>query len=72
MILYQLVIPFYAGGIYIASLFNKKARLLIRGHKQIFKTLKNQVDPDASYLWFHVSSLGEFEQGRPLIERLLR
>lgn len=72
MILYQLVIPFYAGGIYIASLFNKKARLLIRGHKQIFKTLKNQVDPDASYLWFHVSSLGEFEQGRPLIERLLK
>jgi len=72
MILYQLMIPFYAGGILIASLFNRKARLLIKGHKQIFKTLKDQIDPEASYLWFHASSLGEFEQGRPLIERLLK
>ena len=43
------MIPFYAGGILIASLFNRKARLLIKGHKQIFKTLKDQIDPEASF-----------------------
>lgn len=68
--IYSLGIYLYAGCINIASLFNKKARLLIRGHRQIFRTLEQQVDKSASYLWFHASSLGEFEQGRPLIERI--
>ena len=70
MILYSLGIYAYAGCIKIASLFNRKARLLVKGHRQIFKTLEAQVDRNASYLWFHASSLGEFEQGRPLIERI--
>lgn len=70
MIIYSIGIYLYAGCINIASLFNKKARLLIRGHRQIFSTLQEQVDKSASYLWFHASSLGEFEQGRPLIERI--
>ena len=70
MIIYSLGIYLYAGCINIVSLFNRKARLLIQGHRNIFKTLKEQVDPNSSYLWFHASSLGEFEQGRPLIERI--
>ena len=70
MIIYSLGIYLYAGCINIASLFNRKARLLIKGHRNIFRTLKEQVDPNSSYLWFHASSLGEFEQGRPLIERI--
>ena len=72
MVIYSLGIYLYAGCIKIASLFNKKARLLVKGHRQIFSTLENQVDKAASYLWFHASSLGEFEQGRPLIERIHR
>ena len=70
MVIYTLGIYLYAGCIKIASLFNKKARLLVRGHRQIFRILDRQVDKSASYLWFHASSLGEFEQGRPLIERI--
>lgn len=70
MIIYSVGIYLYAGAITLASLFNKKARLLIKGHRQIFRTLQEQVDKSASYLWFHASSLGEFEQGRPLIERI--
>ena len=70
MAIYTLGIYLYAGCIKIASLFNKKARLLVKGHRQIFGTLERQVDKTASYLWFHASSLGEFEQGRPLIERI--
>jgi len=70
MIIYSLGIYILAGCIKIASLFNKKARLLVRGHKQIFSILEEQTDRKSSYLWFHASSLGEFEQGRPLIERI--
>ncbi len=41
-----------------------------RGERQAIKTLKAKVDPSAEYVWFHAASLGEFEQGRPLIERI--
>lgn len=70
MIIYSLGIYLLAGCIKLASLFNKKARLLVRGHKQIFSILEEHTDRKSSYLWFHASSLGEFEQGRPLIERI--
>lgn len=52
------------------ALFNKKAKLMVKGHGAIFFTLRKKVDPAARYLWFHASSLGEFEQGRSLIERI--
>lgn len=54
----------------MASLFNEKARLLRKGQYQAFKLLKEKVDPNARYAWFHAASLGEFEQGRPVIEQL--
>ena len=41
-----------------------------RGERAAFGVLKEKVDPSAEYVWFHAASLGEFEQGRPLIERL--
>ena len=41
-----------------------------RGERQTIKLLREQVDPTAKYVWFHAASLGEFEQGRPLMERL--
>lgn len=41
-----------------------------RGERQAIKTLKEKVNPDAKYIWFHAASLGEFEQGRPLMERI--
>jgi len=70
MILYNIGITVYAGLVRVAALFNHKARLLVQGHRSILSTIKDKVNPDASYLWFHASSLGEFEQGRPLIERI--
>ena len=41
-----------------------------RGERAAFKTLKQKVDPNAKYVWVHAASLGEFEQGRPIIERI--
>ena len=55
----------------MAALFgHRKARLLVEGHKNIFPLLKERLRPGEKYLWFHVSSLGEVEQGRPVMERL--
>jgi 3-deoxy-D-manno-octulosonic-acid transferase len=68
--LYSLGLKFYYFGILLASLFNRKARLWIKGRKGIFDKIKKQVKPDNNIFWFHASSLGEFEQGRPLIEAL--
>lgn len=70
MFLFSLAFSAYAAGVHVASLFSKKARLLVKGHHRIFDTLRKEVDKESRYLWFHVSSLGEFEQGRPLIERI--
>lgn len=43
---------------------------MVKGEKEAFAVLKKQIDPQAKYLWFHAASLGEFEQGRPLIEQI--
>ena len=69
-IIYSLGIYIYGAFIFMASLFNEKARLLLKGQHQAFKLLKEKVDPNARYVWFHAASLGEFEQGRPVIEQL--
>lgn len=68
--IYNIVIYFVLWGIAIASLFNEKVRKMWRGEREAFKILKKKVDPNAKYIWFHAASLGEFEQGRPLMERI--
>ena len=68
--IYNIAIYFVLLGIAIASLFNKKVRTMWRGEREAFKILAAKVDPFAKYIWFHAASLGEFEQGRPLMERI--
>lgn len=68
--MYNIAIYLYLIGVAIASLFNEKVRKMWRGERQAIKILKEKVDPTAQYVWFHAASLGEFEQGRPLMERL--
>ncbi len=70
--MYTLAIYLYMIAISMAAIFNKRARLLAVGHRKAFFQLKRQVDPQARYVWFHAASLGEFEQGRPLMERVRR
>ena len=62
----------YKAGIHIVSLGNKKAKLWIRGRKGIFKKLKKTVSgfSNEKIIWMHCASLGEFEQGRPVLEKL--
>lgn len=70
--MYSLAIYLYMLCVNIAVLFNKKARLLRAGHAKTYKTLRRKIKPGEQYLWFHAASLGEFEQGRPLIEKIRR
>lgn len=51
-------------------MFNPKARKMWKGGREAFQVLRSKVDPGSRYVWFHAASLGEFEQGRPIIERL--
>lgn len=69
--MYSILIYLYIAGVKLAALFgHRKAKLMIEGHKNIFPLLAERLRDGVPYLWFHVSSLGEFEQGRPIIERL--
>ncbi len=70
--MYSLAIYLYMFGVIVASIFNKKARLITKGHINTFRILRHQIDKNARYVWFHAASLGEFEQGRPLMERFRR
>ena len=68
--IYNLIIYLYLLGVAVYSRFNEKVRKMWRGERAAFGILKEKVDPQARYVWFHAASLGEFEQGRPLMERL--
>ena len=66
--LYNISIIFYLFFIRIASIFNKKAKLWINGRINIFQKINKKIKPNEKIAWFHCASLGEFEQGRPVIE----
>ena len=70
--MYNLIIYLYLMGVAIASLFNEKVRKMWRGEREAFSILREKVDPNARYVWVHAASLGEFEQGRPLMEQIRR
>jgi 3-deoxy-D-manno-octulosonic-acid transferase len=69
-ILYNIVIFTYTGIIYIASLFNHKALLWVRGRHNWYSNIIEAIKPGSKIIWIHCASLGEFEQGRPVIEEI--
>ena len=68
--MYSLAIHFYAFIIALISPFHKKARIMRLGQWKTNSILREKIDRNAKYIWFHASSLGEFEQGRPMIEKI--
>ena len=56
----------------VAALGHRKARAMVRGQRDTWRILREKIDPTTRYVWFHAASLGEFEQGLPLIERIRR
>jgi 3-deoxy-D-manno-octulosonic-acid transferase len=68
--LYQLGVNVYFLLIRLSAPFNSKARQWVHGRKNCWPLLEKQAAKGKHWLWFHAASLGEFEQGRPLIEAL--
>ncbi|MFO7789547.1 MAG: 3-deoxy-D-manno-octulosonic acid transferase [Bacteroidota bacterium] len=69
-ILYTTGIFFYGLAIRMAAIFNPKAKDFIRGRKSWTQKLKSITGKNENWIWIHCSSLGEFEQGRPVIEKI--
>lgn len=76
IVLYNIFLLLFRAGIRLAALFSPKARLWLKGRQGIWDRLRTQIDgleavrPNGKRIWVHCASLGEFEQGRPVIERL--
>lgn len=68
--MYNIIMYLIQFGIVVGSYFNKKLRKMLDGEREAIKQIREKVDSDAQYIWFHAASLGEFEQGRPLIEKV--
>lgn len=68
--LYSLGIRLYYVIICFLSIFHTKARLFVNGRKDLFNKIAKKVNPKEKHIWFHFASLGEFEQGRPVLEEL--
>ena len=66
--IYNISIWFYVIAIRIAALFSPKAKLWIKARKDLLKKLKKSLQNSNKIVWFHCASLGEFEQGKPIIE----
>lgn len=69
---YDFAIHLYSLGVKIASLRHEKARKIIDRQAVTMQRLKKELSPEGGYIWIHAASLGEFEQGRPLIEMIRR
>jgi len=69
-LIYNIGITLYSFAIRILFPFSSKPRKMTKGHWVVYDLLRQQINPNAQYIWFHAASLGEFEQGRPLIEKI--
>jgi 3-deoxy-D-manno-octulosonic-acid transferase len=70
LLLYILGIRVYNFIIWVFSFFNQKAKFFIDGRKKLFEELEIKINNKEKHIWFHFASLGEFEQGRPVLEKL--
>ncbi len=71
IVLYHIFLAIYSGGIRLASLWNKKATSWVKGRRNFFENLKRTYSANTGKtVWMHCASLGEFEQGRPLLKKI--
>lgn len=68
--LYNIFLWVLKAGIHVASLFNAKASKWVRGRKGLLEQMSRVIPATDKIIWMHCASLGEFEQGRPLLEKM--
>lgn len=70
--IYNTAIHLYAAAARVVALRSNKVKTMLRGQRETLSNLASSLDPTKRYIWIHAASLGEFEQARPLIERIRR
>jgi len=68
--LYNLLVAFAGFALKIAALFSPKMKLFVDGRRNVFSELSAKIKPSDKTIWFHAASLGEYEQGLPVIEKI--
>ena len=68
--MYSILIHFYAFIVSLIAPFHKKARMMRAGQRKTYGILRANIQRGENYIWFHAASLGEFEQGRPMMEKI--
>lgn len=70
LFLYNLAVSLAAFFLKIVALFSPKIKLFVEGRKNVFSILEEKINPNDKTIWFHSASLGEYEQGLPVIEKI--
>lgn len=70
LFLYNLLIILASQVVKLLALFSPKIKLFVEGRKQVYTILQNKIKPNDKTIWFHAASLGEYEQGLPVIEKI--
>lgn len=70
LFLYNLIVIIVSFLLKIVALFSRKIKLFVNGRKSVFTTLQEKIKPSDKTIWFHAASLGEYEQGLPVIEKI--
>lgn len=70
LFLYNLVVLFASQVIKLLAIFSPKMKLFVDGRKEVFSILESKIKPNDKTIWFHAASLGEYEQGLPVIEKI--
>ncbi len=68
--LYNLMLLLVTPLVHVAALFSPKIKLFVAGRRTVFSTLAHAIGPEDKTIWFHAASLGEFEQGLPVMEQI--
>ena len=70
LLIYSVIVSIAGLLLQIFAFFIPKINLFVTGRKDVFSTLKSKIKPDDKTIWFHAASLGEYEQGLPVIEKI--
>ncbi|MBF2709565.1 3-deoxy-D-manno-octulosonic acid transferase [Flavobacterium soyangense] len=70
LFLYNLIVQIADFLLKIVAVFSPKIKLFVNGRKLVFQILESKIDPNDKTIWFHAASLGEYEQGLPVIEKI--
>jgi 3-deoxy-D-manno-octulosonic-acid transferase len=70
LFLYNLFVIFASQALKLVAVFSPKIKLFVEGRKVVFPTLEQKIKPSDKTIWFHAASLGEYEQGLPVIEKI--